>query len=57
MIAMISRVLIQKNLPDGMDETMAISNKEMLKSASMGWKRWLLLSAQTNASTEGLSLS
>ena len=41
MIAMISRVLIQKDLPDGMDETMAISNKEMLKSASMGWKRWL----------------
>ena len=41
MIAMISRVLIQKDLPDGMDEIMAISNKEMLKSASMGWKRWL----------------
>ena len=41
MIAMISRVLIQKDIPEGMDETMAISNKEMLKSASMGWKRWL----------------
>lgn len=41
MIAMISRVIIQKDLPEGMAETMAISNKEMLKSNSMGWKRWL----------------
>jgi sterol 14-demethylase len=41
MIAMISRVVIQKDLPPGMAETMAISNKEMLKSASLGWKRWL----------------
>lgn len=41
MIAMISRVVIQKDLPEGMAETMAISNKEMLKSASLGWKRWL----------------
>ncbi|MGF1530840.1 MAG: cytochrome P450 [Puniceicoccaceae bacterium] len=40
MIAMISRVLIQKKLPAGMDETMAISNKEMLISSSLGWKRW-----------------
>ncbi|MEM1222267.1 MAG: cytochrome P450 [Verrucomicrobiota bacterium] len=40
-IAMIARVLVQKDLPEGMDVTMAISNKEMLKSASMGWKRWL----------------
>lgn len=40
-IAMISRVLIQKDLPEGMDQVMAISNKEMLKSSSLGWKRWM----------------
>lgn len=40
-IAMISQVLIQRELPEGMDTTMAISNKEMLKSSSLGWKRWL----------------
>ncbi|MEM8868282.1 MAG: cytochrome P450 [Verrucomicrobiota bacterium] len=40
-IAMIARVLVQKDLPEGMDTMMALSNKEMLKSSSMGWKRWL----------------
>jgi len=41
MIAMIARVLVQRDLPEGMDRTMAISNKEMLKASTMGWKRWL----------------
>jgi cytochrome P450 len=40
-IAMVSQVLLQEDLPEGMDRIMAISNQEMLKSSSMGWKRWL----------------
>ncbi|MCB1120405.1 MAG: cytochrome P450 [Verrucomicrobiae bacterium] len=40
-IAMVSRVLLQEDLPDGMDRIMAISNQEMLKASSLGWKRWL----------------
>lgn len=40
-IMMTSRVLLQEDLPPGMDRTMAISNKEMLKASSLGWKRWL----------------
>ena len=40
-IAMMARVLVQKDLPEGMDRTMALSNREMLKSSNMGWKRWL----------------
>lgn len=41
MIAMTSQALLQEELPEGMDETMAISNKEMLRASSLGWKRWL----------------
>ncbi|NBB80685.1 MAG: cytochrome P450 [Verrucomicrobia bacterium] len=40
-IAMMARVLVQKDLPEGMDRTMALSNREMLKASNMGWKRWL----------------
>ena len=40
-IAMISQVLIQEELPEGMDTTMALSNREMLRASTMGWKRWL----------------
>ncbi len=40
-IKMTSQVLLQTDLPDGMDTTMAISNKEMLRASSLGWKRWL----------------
>ena len=40
-IAMIARVLVQKDLPEGMDRLMALSNREMLKASNMGWKRWL----------------
>jgi len=39
-IAMVSQVLLQEDLPEGMDRTMAISNQEMLKASSLGWKRW-----------------
>ncbi|MBC2607915.1 cytochrome P450 [Pelagicoccus albus] len=38
-IKMTSRALMQVELPDGMDETMAISNKMMLKAESLGpWR-------------------
>ncbi len=38
-ICMTSRVLLQQRLPEGMDETMAISNKEMLRASSLGkWR-------------------
>lgn len=40
-ISMVSQVLLQEDLPDGMDRIMAVSNQEMLKASSMGWKRWL----------------
>ena len=40
-IAMISQVLIQDELPPGMDTTMALSNREMLRASTMGRKRWL----------------
>lgn len=40
-IKMTSQVLLQTDLPEGMDTTMAISNKEMLRASSLGWKRWL----------------
>jgi cytochrome P450 len=40
-ISMVSQVLLQEDLPEGMDRTMALSNQEMLKASSMGWKRWL----------------
>jgi cytochrome P450 len=40
-ITMTSQVLLQTDLPEGMDTTMAISNKEMLRASSLGWKRWL----------------
>ncbi|MGJ3241740.1 MAG: cytochrome P450 [Opitutales bacterium] len=40
-INMTGRVLLQEDLPAGMDEAMATSNKEMLKASSLGWKRWL----------------
>ncbi len=41
MICMTSRVLLQEDLPDGMDQIMARSNKEMLRSTSLGKLRWL----------------
>ena len=41
MICMTSRVLLQQDLPKGMDEMMALSNKEMLKATSLGRLRWL----------------
>lgn len=41
MICMTSRVLLQEDLPDGMDDRMAVSNKEMLKASSLGSLRWL----------------
>ncbi|MFP4542493.1 MAG: cytochrome P450 [Opitutales bacterium] len=38
-IKMTSRVLMQVDLPEGMDETMALSNKMMLKAESLGpWR-------------------
>lgn len=40
-ISMVSQVLLQEDLPDGMDRIMAVSNQEMLKASSIGWKRWL----------------
>lgn len=40
-IAMVSQVLLQEDLPERMDKIMAVSNQEMLKSSSLGWKRWL----------------
>ncbi len=40
-ISMTSQVLLQEDLPEGMDEIMALSNREMLKASSLGWKRWL----------------
>ena len=40
MICMTSRVLLQQDLPPGMDRTMAISNKEMLRATSLGRLRW-----------------
>ena len=41
MICMTSRVLLQVDLPAGMDKIMARSNKEMLRSTSLGKLRWL----------------
>lgn len=41
MIRMTSQVLLQEDLPPGMDQQMAISNKEMLKASSLGKMRWL----------------
>lgn len=41
MICMTSRVLLQQNLPKGIDDVMALSNKEMLLATSLGRLRWL----------------
>ena len=40
-ICMASRALLQQRLPAGMDRTMAMSNKEMLRASSLGRLRWL----------------
>ena len=40
-ISVTGRILLQEDLPQGMERTMAISNREMLKVSSLGWRRWL----------------